>query len=141
MHLKQVIKDIELHKTPPTAAVFPNFGRDPSIHYPECMTVKIPAEGLITLGEKIVRGLTYHFAHRFIEDEKEEIGVHFVHDRNVTEVAELVKRFGQAFHKGPGIAVARAVTQDGSNAALFIIEIWGRLKIYASLLPREEIAG
>jgi hypothetical protein len=133
----EILGEIEVYEAPPTAGVFPNFGPDPTIQYPVLAGVKVPADRLIALGQKIVRGLTYHFERRFIECDKEDIQIFFVSDEDATQIMGAARQYGQTFHKGPGIAVTRAVAQDGSDAGLFTIQIWGRLKIYASLCPKE----
>jgi len=135
---REILKDVELQDKPPEIGIFPNFGPDPSISYENFMVLTIKGDRLIKLGKKIVRGLTYHFENRFIENDREEIEVHFVHDRDAVNVVEMAKRFGQSFHRGPGISVIRAIAGDGSNAGIFIVEIWGRVKFYVTLLPRNE---
>lgn len=138
---EQFLRATEIVETPTTTGVLPNFGPDPSIQYPVLMTVQIPVEGLIVLGKKIVGGLTYHFESRFIENDNEQISIFFEIDKDVARIIELVERFGQTYDIGPGITVARAVSQGESNAVLFKIEIWGRLKIYGELVPREGTAS
>lgn len=134
---REILSIVDFVDTPQTEGVLPNFGVNPSLEYPTFALIKIPAAGLITLGKKIVRGVTHFLEKRFIEDDEEVIDIFFVADENGAEIAGLISKFGQTFHKGPGVTVMRAVTQDGERAGLFLIEIWGRLKIYASLLPKQ----
>jgi len=133
-----ILKDIEVVKNSPVFGIFPNFGADPTIHYDDYTVINVPAGGLIKLGEKIVRGLTYHFERRFIEKEKEQIDIFFLQDQDAAEIVNLAKRYGESIHRGPGILVTRAVTTDDTRAAIFIIEIWGRLKVYALLQPKRN---
>jgi hypothetical protein len=137
----QVFGGIEFHNAPPTRGVLPGFGRDPKLEYPEFAIVKISAAGLVMLGRKIVRGLTYKLENRFIDDAQEEVGVYFLHDADGAEILGLIGRFGSTFHKGPGITVKRAISADGSHAGLFLFDIWGKLRIYASLLPKSTVTS
>jgi hypothetical protein len=140
-HVKRLkmLGQTEFASVPPTRGVLPNFGMIPNLKYQGYALVKIQAAKIKKLGEKFVRGITYHIENRYIENAK--INAFLVEDRNAQEVVDLLNRFGQAYQLGPGFMFKRAVPTDKPESGLFLFEIWGRLKIYAAILPNEEGAS
>lgn len=121
----------------PAEGLFPNLGPLPTVQYDEYHAVGISKASLEKLVEKIVRGLTYKFDKQVIGSNL-EIGAYFAEDEDVKEIEENVRYLGKTFHRGPGIEVTRAVRREGSIESLYIIEIWGRLKMYASVLLKSS---
>jgi hypothetical protein len=123
---------------PPSRGVLPNFGPRRGVPYPHYSAISIPAAALHRLGEKIVRGITYLATTGSLIDQRYLIETHVVEDANIEVVAidAFVASKGVQYARGPGIAVTRAPAVDDPLIALFHIEIWGRLRLRASVVPR-----
>jgi len=124
------------HKIP-EEAVFPGFGPPPHTTINEQMGILVPEQQLKVLGEKLVRGITYVKYKRHI-DQNHEVDVFFVHEENAQLVVDEIRRFGQEHHCGPGVRISAAFINDDPQSGLFDIEIWGKLRMYAAVLPRKE---
>lgn len=133
----EILKTVSFSKTPSSFGVLPGFGLQPNVDYEGTyVAVLLPAEGLKRLGEKIIRGITYKETEKIIPGEY-EIGVWINEDRSVADFIELTERHGVKRHFGPGIRATRAEAAGDPLSAIFRIEIWGRLKLNGSVLPRE----
>jgi hypothetical protein len=84
--------------------------------------------------EKLVRGITYVTTKRYIEP-THQIEVLFLHPEAAKPFVDLLKRFGTQHDRGPGICITRAIPEDEPNSGVFEIEIWGRLRMYATVRP------
>jgi|SRR5579862_1787812 len=138
----RLLREIRRTSVPPQIGVLPNFGPQPGLAYPHYALVTIPARNLIKLGDKLVRGITYlefgaEISGRYM------IETHVTHDENAAEIDALVRSKGTQHYGGPGVTVVRAAAVDDPVVALFHIDIWGRLRLRASVLPRDgsETAG
>lgn len=123
---------VTISNEPPAEGVFPNFGPQKGITYDKYVTIPIPADSLIRLGRKIVRGLTYVLESRMIPDDA-AISVYFVEDGKVPELLAQLRASGKTYHRGPGIVVVRSVASDDRNMSLWRITIFGRLIMWASV--------
>lgn len=112
--------------------ILPNFGPHDNATLSESMGIPISPEKLTKLGYKLVRGITYIVDKKFIEKDY-EIEVHFLHDSSAKQFIEKINKYGQVYHRGPGVTVGRAIPDDDKNSPAFYIEIWGKLKMYATL--------
>ena len=121
---------------PLMSARFPGLAPPPAYGAQPPMVVSIPRGGLQRLVEKICRGIFYIEDGYFIEPPY-EIVHHVVHEIAVAPVVNLIEQHGEVFAREPGITVRRAVPPDNVRAALFSIEIWGQLKLYASVLEED----
>ena len=118
-------------------AIFPNFGRHPDYTGADQPGVLVAESDLKMLGEKLVLGITYVVDHRFIEKDH-QVEVFFLRDEAAEQILTQLNKHGVRYECGPGITVLRAVPHDMSTAALFAIEIWGRLHMYAAVRPTIE---
>lgn len=115
-------------------SIFPNFGRYPGFPAEDQPGVLIAESDLKMLGEKLVRGITYVIDKCFIEKDH-KVEVFFLRDEAATPILAQLQTHGAKYECGPGITVLRVVPHDMPTAALFAIEIWGRLHMYAAVQP------
>ena len=113
----------------PSIGILPNFGRQSNVNYSEYASIPISSAKLERLGYKIVRGMTYILDKSFIENDH-EIKVYFVQNSDAKPIIEKFSGVFETYHK-PGIKVERAIPIDRADCGFYVIEIWGRLKIYA----------
>jgi hypothetical protein len=113
-------------------AVYPGMGERWRRPREEQLAVRIPADGLYRLTEKIVRGIFYVADQKFIEPPfAVEV---FPLDPSVSgPIREILDKFGVTYAREPGIVVRRAVTPEDGISSLFEIEFWGQFKTYASV--------
>jgi hypothetical protein len=95
--------------------------------------VRIPRKALHRFAEKICRGIFYIEEKVFI-DASCEIEAHVVKEGGGAEVEAILDQYGASYTRGPGLLVRRAKTNDDPMSSLFFIEIWGQLKMYASIV-------
>jgi hypothetical protein len=115
----------------PEHAVYPGMGKRWGPREDQ-LAVRIPADGLRRLTEKIVRGILYVANQKFIEPPF-AIEV-FPLDPSVSRpIREILDKFGLTYAREPGIVVRRAVTPEDGISSLFEIEFWGQFKTYASV--------
>jgi hypothetical protein len=120
----------------PLDACYPGFGPNETSHGSESVGVLIPKEGLQRLVEKICRGIFYLEDRIFIEPPYEVVH-HVVHEHVAAPIVAMVNKFGKLYARGPGLTVRRAVADDDRRAALVSIEIWGQLRLYASVSEKD----
>ncbi len=117
-------------------SVVPGFGPEGSD-----TAILIPGTGLEVLTKKIVKGFTYLQTRRVI-DEGHRIEWFVLRDEAGAPVEELISSFGSNYDRGPGLLIRFAMTgaTNGPDpiASMSVIEIWSRLKIYASVNPAGE---
>src|SRR3989442_9694615 len=100
----KVLSELIHLDSPPTTGVLPNFGPQPHLTYGRYSIVLIPQEELVSLGNKLVRGITYLVEGAYI-NHSYRIEVFFVEEGSVPEVQEILSRHGQLEHRGPGFVV------------------------------------
>lgn len=122
---------------PPDHGVFPGFGPQPGVNYPQLIAIRIPQKELERLTTKLVRGITWKLDNRFIEAD-EEITISFLRDKDAMEVFGALLHKGAFFDIGPGIRIWRGVAPDDRRSALLAIQIWGRARLYAGVTPQGE---
>jgi hypothetical protein len=129
---------VELEKFPPRS-IFPNFGlpnNASNVNHARYAILLISKAKLERLGHKIVRGITYIIDNSFIENDC-EIKIFFIQDQDAKPILGTMSRFLKPYHCSPGIKVERAITGERADCGFYAIEIWGRLKIYAVVMPRK----
>lgn len=115
--------------------ILPNFG--PKNNFSKTHRgIKIPERELKDLGEKIIRGHQYVIEKKYVENDY-LIEIIFVHDKDVQKVINLINHHGKKYYRGPGLTIVHAPASDDNMVALYIIEIWGQLKIYGAITKRE----
>jgi len=107
----------------------------------ERMALRIPANGLAQLTEKIIRGIIYLKDNRFLE-QPYQIEQYAMTEDSAGPVLALLEKHGVSFSREPGITVTRAVVPDDGITAIYRVEIWGRIRRYAfvSKSPTEDDA-
>lgn len=120
----------------PRSSLYPGFDIEPK--YSESMAVAVSVHSLQLFVEKLVRGLTFIQDNKFIEPSY-SIEHHVLSKEDAKPIQEELDRFGVTHECGPGIRVVRAVVPEDRISALFKIEIWGRLTMYASVVEKIEI--
>lgn len=130
--LKQTITGANI----PRQAIYPGFGPQPTRPESEQVAVSVSARGLKQLTEKLVRGLTYLLEEKFIET-THEIEHFVVTDEGASEFRAVLDRFGTFHERPPGLRIRRAVIPEDRVSGIFEIEIWGQLKLYATVTPKK----
>lgn len=129
--LRQLIPPDEV----PAQSVLPGFGPHAGSAHREQLGLSVAVQDLKAFGEKIVRGITYVVDEKYIEDDY-SIEIMSAAEIDVPSFRRFLTRFGVHYDRGPGISVTRAVPHDDLNTAMFEIEIWGRLNLWATVSPR-----
>jgi hypothetical protein len=111
---------------------FPGFGPEHVGGNP--VAVKLSANDVTVMGEKFVRVSLWDLrSYQFVEPDR-KIGTHVVHIQNVSEVERLV-RGGDAVEIAPGVHITLRTPPDDPRTHLCLFELWGRLKLFASVMP------
>jgi hypothetical protein len=120
----------------PRQAIYPGFGPQPTQPEAEQVAITISAKGLKQFTEKVIRGLTYLEGGKFIES-SHEIENFVVNEAGASEFRAALDRFGTMHERPPGLRIRRAVIPEDRVSAIFEIEVWGQLKLYGTVMPRE----
>jgi hypothetical protein len=115
-------------------STLPGFG--PRSELPDQLGFEINADDLARLGTKIIRGLTYVRLKLFIGPQY-EFTVYPVEEQAARPVMEFLDRLGILLDQGPGLSVYWASASDDPISGVFKIEIWGRLRLYATVDKRD----
>jgi len=134
--LASIAKQLTITNHVPQKGLLPNFGPQPNLHYNGYVAIPISEENIVKLGQKIVRGITYIYNKAFITEDY-RINVYVIEDHRAQEVLKTIEAFGVAQNRGPGIVVKYAMTSEGGLSSLWYIEIWGRFKLYAVVIPKQ----
>lgn len=117
----------------PTQGIYPGLGERWSRPKNSQVAIKISAHSIRRLTEKIVRGIFFVDGEQFIESPY-SIDFYALTDIGAVPVKELLDRFGKEYARGPGIQIIRAITPEDGVSAIISIEIWGTVKMYASVM-------
>jgi hypothetical protein len=92
------------------------------------------ARDLELFGEKLSRVVFYSEYRRYI---REPYGVHthIVQENEATAAVEATIRNGKKIDVPPGIRLAIRVAEDDPNTGLIVIDIWGRARLFTSVVP------
>ncbi|MBI3810732.1 MAG: HNH endonuclease [Nitrospirae bacterium] len=134
---EKLIRSLMPRNQVPQEAFFPGFGAPSDRNILGNFVVRVPKAGIKALAEKLVRGITFIVDNRFIE-KSHFIDLIVADEKSAQDLIEIIRRFGDQYHKGPGIRIGRAVAQDNIDSAVFEIEIWRRFRFYATVEPRES---
>lgn len=129
---ERIYKDLLQFEQLPPYGILPGFGPKPT--QKRFLGITVPEQSLRLLVIKVVKGMTYLLDRRLL-DESYEVEYYFIKDEDAKQIVALLNKYGSKFTRGPGIAVTMAVPHDGPKVALFLIEIWGRFKAYATVAP------
>ena len=117
----------------PRSAIYPGFGPMAELPEREQVAMPISATAIRRLAEKVVRGLIYVLDGKLVE-QPYVVEVHVLDDAGATPIREALVKHGKAFERGPGITVTRAVTPEDGLSGFYEVEIWGRFKVYVSVM-------
>jgi hypothetical protein len=116
----------------PWSAVYPGLGERWGRSSQEGLGIRVPAESIRRLSEKIVRGIYYLEDDKFIEPPF-TIEFYALTDEGAEPVKDILERFGCIYAREPGIVVRRAVPEDAPMNGIFEIQVWEQFKMYASV--------
>ena len=120
----------------PRQAIYPGFGPQPTQSEADQVAITISARGLKQLIEKVVRGFTYLEGGKLIEP-THAIENFVVNDAGASEFRAALDRFGTTYERPPGLRIRRAAIPEDRVSGIFEIEIWGQLKLYATVTPKK----
>lgn len=130
---KRVTKSI-YRGTFETENVYPTAGSEAARAGPDPIPFLIPAELFEKVTEKIVRGIMYVEAKRFIEP---PLRVQFFPDSAhmpSSEFLQVIQTHGKTLERQPGIQINHVTTPEDGVSGLFEIIFWGgQIKTYASV--------
>jgi hypothetical protein len=109
--------------------MLPGFGPHKGFAPEAQVAIRIPRKSLVTLAEKIARGLEYQLAGRYVEAPY-RISTFFIPADAVETMRRTVFASGQQEHLGPGCRILRRATVDDPKAVLHEMLIWGTLTIH-----------
>lgn len=132
---EKIKKEISKLDSIPMNGVLPNFGPKSNATYPPHLAITIQSDKLKAFACKLVRGMHYVINKSFIE-ENDKIEIFFAKDNSeVKNVNQKISRYGQTHSIEPGITVGHVFSED-KHIALYVIDIWNKLKIHASVEKR-----
>ncbi len=121
------------------ASTLPGLGSHTGFKDEDLHQIRIPADLLLKVYEKIVRGCEYVLADRIIE-EPYGIQISFVHKSDFPK--DIVRGLGSPaakdVHVGPGFRVVRVAAQDDPYTVLYKITLWGSTYFLASIMNRSS---
>ena len=122
----------------PSYGILPNFGPvcEPDPGLDGHVGILVSKYSLERLAEKIVRGATFIENGIYI-DGSYEFGIYFLEDGDAAHIVEMIDKFGVQLGRGPGLLIRRAVIPEDKQSGLYVIEIWGVVKLYVAVMPKE----
>jgi hypothetical protein len=133
---QELLAELTKFDTPPESSL-PGFGVRPHLSYDNYLAIEIPEASMLQLGEKLVRGLTYLRVGRLI-DHEHEIRIHVVREGAGDDVRALIHSTGSAVQRVPGLLIESAHLADSPEDSVWRITIWGRLVLFATVVPIES---
>lgn len=132
---QKIIRNAEILKQIPSQGIFPNFGPQEDIKYPFYVSVLLPENEIKYFGYKLLRGITYFLDKEFIEPEY-NMEIHVLYDIDAKPVVEFIEKNGKTYNLGAGVKIIRGLAIEDKNSALFVIAIWGKFKLYGSIIKK-----
>lgn len=96
------------------------------------VALTIPANSIRKLCEKVVRGIFFIEDGKFIEPPY-CIEFYALADEGSKEIKYILEQYGKEHTRGPGLLIKRAVAREDNISGLLSIQIWGSLKMFASV--------
>jgi hypothetical protein len=123
-----------------SASTLPGLGSHTGFKDEDLPQIRIPADLLLKVYEKIVRGCEYVLADRIIE-KPYDIQIYFVHENNIPKdiVRGLASPAAKDVHVGPGFRVVRVAAQDDPYTVAYEITLWGRAYFLALIINSSEL--
>jgi hypothetical protein len=127
---KQLLNQVMVNDNIPEESIFPNFGRERYPDAEERIAVPFSQKKLFRMAEKIVRGILF-IEESVLVGKDFEVSTFVLTDEGAAPFVEIAKKFGKQHSRGPGINVIQATVPEDNVSSVFVIEIWGRLKLYS----------
>lgn len=107
------------------ASILPGLGSHMGFKDEDLPQVRIPADLLLKVYDKIVRGCEYVLAGRIVE-KPYDVRIYFVHEDNVPKdlARGLASPVAEDVHLGPGFRVVRVAAQDDLRTVVYAITLW-----------------
>ncbi len=112
--------------------MLPGFGPHKGFAPEAQVAIRVPRKSLVTLAEKLARGLEHQLAGRYVEAPY-RISTFFIPSEAVETMRRTVFGSGQQEHLGPGCRILRRATVDDPKAVLYEMLIWGALTIHVMI--------
>jgi hypothetical protein len=119
------------------SAVYPGLGERWGRPATQGLGIRVPANSIRRLTEKIVRGVYFLEAQKFVEPPY-VITLFVLTDQGAAPIKQILDQFAQEYARGPGIVIRRAISQDDSMSAVFEIVVWAQFTMYASVLQKSH---
>lgn len=137
---EKILKHVVAYKKLPDQVVFPNFGPLPDYEYKEFPSVFIDPNYVDKFAKKIVRGIAYVANKSYIEDDY-DMKLLIVDELKAKEMNKLVNERGETFDRGHAFLVKRLLVGNDLVGGIYFIEIWGRLRFYVVVSPKDQTNG
>lgn len=131
---KKTLSEINIVESSSIENVLPNFGKMQGVKYDPIGTLSVSPEDLYTLIEKIIKGMTYINTGKYI-DHSYKIDKYICDEGQIPDFISYMEKFGTIYNRDQAFIVKIAIEEDEDFVGLYSIEIWGKLKLYASVLP------
>lgn len=95
-----------------------------------------PTRELETVSKKIIRGMEYWLAKRYVE-EPLEVEAYIYIKNEIPDVQRLLTTLGKQHIYGPGFEVTR-VSGESGLAVIYKFLIWKTIKVYGSVMTPDE---
>jgi hypothetical protein len=120
----------------PQEGIYPGFGERWGREKEAQIALLIPALSVRRVCEKIIRGIYYIADGKLIEPPY-RVDFYALPEEGAGEINDLLEKFGKEYERGPGILVKRTVASEDGISGFASIQIWGSLKMYASVTADE----
>ncbi len=134
---KKILREAIVPTDVPLSSIFPNFGFHYNIQPKDQLALLVPEKGIKTIGEKIIRGITWVFDAQYIEKEY-KIDIYFFHENMDNPFLQFLNKFGKLYSIEPGIRITRAMAKEDKICGIYSIEIWSQLKMYGTVTLRNN---
>ncbi len=131
---KKILRGTSVSHEVPKHGVLPNFGPAHEAGEEGYISVNLPKHDLDRIAEKIVRGIAFVENGIFIDD-KYSLDIFVLNDEGAKEIIDIINKFGVTLSRGAAITVRKATIPEDPKSGLYAIEIWGKVKLYASVMP------
>ena len=129
---KKILTDVIPADRIPDDSVLPTYVDARRLSGEESMGILIPVDELEAFGEKLVRGVVYVTAKRYV-DKTHKVKILQPFRETPLEFTKAMQRVGQVFSCGRGVRAEVAYAPEDPVCGQFRITIWNVLHIYAAI--------
>ena len=133
---KKIVNEIKDFRKDQFENILPNFGKLSGDVFVNLKQIEVNPESLCRLSEKIIRGMTFKTTKKYI-DIGYQISTYICNDYEIPDFISFMNTFGKTFHRDQAFIFKKAIINSSYFEGLYSIEIWGRLKLYASVLSKK----